>query len=286
MSKTPPFLFKNYTWIFFTSAFLCMLTCSLEGMAQGNLLITPKRVVFNQKQRSQEINLANIGIDTARYVVSFIQIRMNDNGFEQITKPDPGQNFADEFLRIFPRSVTLAPNEAQLVKIQVRPSEKLLPGEYRSHLYFRAVPKETVLGERPSATDTSSFSVRLTPVFGISIPIIIRVGESTAEVTLSNSKLEIADGNIPVLTTRFNRTGNMSVYGDLTVEHISMEGIITRAGLIKGISVYTPNSYRNIRVQLDKTSGINYQSGKLRITYTSPIEENAVKLASTELTLK
>ena len=77
-------------------------------MAQGNLLVTPKRVVFEGNKRSEELNLANIGKDTATYIISFIQIRMKEDGmFERITQPDPEQNFADKNLRFFPRTVTL-----------------------------------------------------------------------------------------------------------------------------------------------------------------------------------
>ena len=66
-----------------------------------------------------DLNLANTGKDSATYAISLVQIRMNeDGGFENITEPDPGQNFADKNLRFFPRSVTLAPGEAQSIKVQ------------------------------------------------------------------------------------------------------------------------------------------------------------------------
>ncbi len=85
-----------------------------RAQAQGNLLVTPRRVVFDGSSRVMELNLANTGRDTARYNISFIQYRMTEEGaFEEITEPDPGQFFADNHLRFFPRSVTLAPNEAQ-----------------------------------------------------------------------------------------------------------------------------------------------------------------------------
>lgn len=40
--------------------------------AQGDLLITPKRVVFEGKTRMQELSLANIGTDTVKFMVSFM----------------------------------------------------------------------------------------------------------------------------------------------------------------------------------------------------------------------
>src|ERR1700741_1501873 len=105
-----------------------------QGRGQGNLLLTPKRIVFQGSKKSQELNLANIGKDTARYIISFVQIRMKEDGsFEKISQPDSGQNFADANLRFFPRSVTLAPNETQTVKVQAVRTEELKEGEYRSH---------------------------------------------------------------------------------------------------------------------------------------------------------
>ena len=68
-------------------------------------------------------------------------------------QPDSGQQFADKYLRFFPRRVTLAPNESQMVKLQMVKTNELQPGEYRSHLYFRAVPKEQPLGESDPKKD-------------------------------------------------------------------------------------------------------------------------------------
>ena len=122
-----------------------LVTSNLE--AQGNLLITPRRVVFEGTKKNEELNLANTGSDTATFNVSMVQYRMKEDGaFEEIKEPDPGQNFADKYVRFFPRSVTLAPNESQVVKMQLYRTTELQPGEYRSHVYFRAVPKVTALG--------------------------------------------------------------------------------------------------------------------------------------------
>ena len=266
--------------------FLYFVICSSANLkAQGNLVITPKRVVFEGQKRSQIINLANIGKDTAQYVVSFIQIRMKDDGtFEQIEVPDPGQKFSDKNLRIFPRRVTLAPNEAQVVKVQLSQYDKLTPGEYRSHLYFRSVPKEVPLGEKSSEADSAGVSVRLVPIFGISIPIIIRSGEPTLKVSLSNLKLETL-GSDQILTARFNRSGSISVYGDLTVHHVSNTGKVSQIALVKGISVYTPNKIRDMRINLDTKSGVNYRSGKLLVTYTTLTEGKSEKLATAELSI-
>ena len=254
--------------------------------AQGDLLITPRRIVFDGNNRVMDISLANIGTDTATYNITFIQYRMNDDGsFTEITEPDPGQKFASDNLRFFPRRVTLPPNEAQLVKMQITNLNKLEPGEYRSHAYFRAVPIITALGDELKNEDTTSLSIQLVPVFGISIPIIIRVGTSNTSVALSRVKLESPEGNTKKLSFTINRNGNMSVYGDLKVVHIAPNNEETDVAAINGVSVYTPNSSRNIELWLDPSKIVDYSSGKLIITFIGQSQTKPEKYAETVLNL-
>lgn len=263
-----------------------LLLFSLDLNAQGNLLITPRRVVFEGSKRSMDLNLANTGEDTATYAISIVQIRMKDDGgFETITEPDPGQRFADSYIRFFPRSVTLGPKEAQVVKVQLTKTNELISGEYRSHIYFRAIPKQKPLGEEDKIKDTTTISVRLIPIFGITIPVIIRVGESTTKVTLSELALQTVNDTIPRLSLAFNRSGNMSVYGDLAVDYISLQGKITRVGIANGVAVYTPNIIRRFQFNLDKVPGVNLKAGTLRVIYSAPSDVKAVRYAEAELAL-
>lgn len=256
--------------------------------AQGDLLITPRRVVFEGGSKLQEINLANSGSDTARYVISLVEVRMNANGtFEFINAPDSGQQFASNFLRFFPHSVTLPPNEAQVVKVQLQHTADLDTGEYRSHIYFRAVPKQQPLGEDKQLDSPQTISIKLTPVFGITIPVIVRVGKNTTTASMSDVSLTMED-TIPRLNVTFHREGNMSVYGDVSVDHISPSGKVTPIGSLKGVAVYTPNKARQLHVALAKTSGVNYHSGKLRVYYQEmPTQLNAKVevLATSEIQL-
>ena len=247
--------------------FFCQTFFPVGLMAQGNLLVNPKRAVFEGSKRIITLNLANTGKDTAKYNISFLQYRMKeDGGFEEITRPDSLQLFADKYLRIFPRTVVLGPNEAQVVKVQLTRTNLLIPGEYRSHLYFRAVPDEKPLGET-SKDSSKNISVKLIPIFGISIPVIIRSGQSTTKIDITDISFQLTAEKIPQLKLQLNRTGNMSVYGDLTVTHISPQGKNTQIGIVKGISVYAPNLKR--RFVLNLNEGINYRSGKIKVEYAA-----------------
>lgn len=261
-------------------SFLC-LVFTTPALAQGDLMIMPKRIVFDGNQRSHEINLANTGSDTATYAISFIQYKMTEEGkFEEVTEAEVGQRFASDFLRYYPRRVSLAPNESQTVRVQLTRSGNLESGEYRSHVYFRAVEEQTALGLEDEQ-DSDGISIQIKTVFGISIPIIIRQGESTTSLEIKNLDLDLSK-EVPLLSMALEREGNMSVYGDMKVEHISGSGVSTEVGLVKGISVYTPNSLRNFTMPLHYSAETDLAKGKLRVTYTS---ESGEVLAVQEIQL-
>jgi len=255
--------------------------------AQGNLLVTPRRIMFENTTRVQELNLANIGKDTARYIVSIMEIRMNEDGsFEQIKMPDTGQQFASKNLRIYPRSVTIAPGESQLVKVQLIRAETLLPGEYRSHIYVRAVPVEKPLGDKDDGRDTGEISVKLTAIFGISIPALVRIGENDTRITLSDPTFTKVDGKAPRLAVTLLRSGKMSSYGDLTVECITPVGKVSQVGMVKGLAVYTPNSRRRFQLDLSTLPDVDYAAAKLRIVYKTQKDAKMQDAAETELVLQ
>jgi hypothetical protein len=267
------------------SAILSLLDIT-GAYAQGNLLITPRRVVFDGTRRVMELNLANTGVDTARYSISLLQYRMNENGtFTEITEPDPGQNFADKNIRFFPRSVTLGPNEAQSIRMQVINQDRLSPGEYRSHVYFRSVPNVTALGDEDLIKDSTSVSVRLIPIFGITIPVIIRVGENNTKVSISDITLHNNEDTSRIVDFKINRTGNMSVYGDVKVIYEAESGKETQVGALNGLAVYSPNPFRRVFIELNDDKSVDYKRGKIKIVYSAQSETKPEIFAQSELNL-
>jgi len=276
-----------------TSAF-CLLAIifalvlfSNKSTAQGNLLITPRRVVFEGNKQSQELTLANTGVDTAKYTVSFVQYRMTEDGsFVQIEVPDEGQLFADKYLRFFPRTVTLPPNGSQVIRMQFRKMPDMQNGEYRSHVYFRAVPDEKLLGDDQANADTTSIGIKLVPIFGISIPVIIRNGDLQVKVDLTSLSLDLKSDTVPNLTITFERSGDKSVYGDLSVMWTPSQGEPVEVGVVRGIAVYTPNKLRKFKMQLRNVPGVNYTKGKLMIKFQAPNDGKAEIYAEKEFLLK
>lgn len=234
----------------------------------GDILIFPKRLTFDGVQdRVKILNLHNNGKDTATFKISYIEYKMlNNGGFERIEEPEPGQKFASSHLRFYPRKITLAPDETQVVKVQLVKTNDLEPGEYRSHLYFRAEkPKEAYSTKK--GENKEGFNINLIPVYGVSVANIIRVGEPEVQVDIGEYSMEY-HMDAPLINITFSREGNMSSYGDISVVHIAPNGKSTLAGEIQGFAIYSPGTIRKTKIELKKEEGINYTQGKLKITYS------------------
>lgn len=265
-----------------------MVGLTIQCLAQGDLLITPTRVVFEGNNQKEQLNLVNIGADTAIYSITFVQYNMKEDGtFVAISKPDSGQMFADPYLRIFPRRVTLAPREPQVVMLQCRRKKDMPSGEYRSHIYFRAEKNTNPLGSGKSVSDTTQLKVQLIPVFGLSIPVIIRSGLVNVSATLSDLSMETQQDTIQFLKLTINRTGNISIYGDLVVNYSPANGKTYEIAKVKGVGVYTNINKRIISIKLNKLPGTTLSNGKLAVKYISHNEDKKIIVyAEGELDIK
>jgi hypothetical protein len=214
-----------------------------------------------------------MGKDTTTYSISFVNKNMKEDGsFENIEKPDSGQMFAEPFLRIFPRQITLAPGEPQVIMLQCRRMPNMLPGEYRSHLFFRSERDYYPLGEKKIRKDTNLVSVQLIPIYGMSIPIIIRNGKMEVNTNLTDLKLIDQNDSLQNLKLTINRKGNYSSYGNLIVEYLPLKGYPLTIGSMNGVSVYTNINKRNVTIKLNKIPGVVFTNGNLRVRYTSRVD--------------
>jgi P pilus assembly chaperone PapD len=258
------------------TSLLLALSCALgpaTALARGgpgDLLVTPTRIVFEGRPRTAEITLVNVGSSTATYRITFVNLRMDEvGGMTEIAAEGakPGEQFADSLIRYSPRQVTLEPMMAQTVRMQLRLPASLAAGEYRSHLLFRAVPQPDA---DPKVGESSpEFSVTLTAVYGVSIPVIVRHGETTAAGALSQLGIVRSPGAVPpALRFWIRRSGNQSIYGNLTATFIPAAGKPTVVGLAKGVAVYTPNEARSAELLLRAPPGVTLENGRIHLAYT------------------
>lgn len=214
--------------------------------ASGDLLIAPTRVILDGR-RGTEVILNNIGTEEATYRVTLELRRMNDEGRlddVDLEKATEQEKAALGAIRYAPRRVTLPPNQPQSIRIGMQPSEALADGEYRAHMLFRAIPKAPVANGADNATD--GFKIQITPIYGISIPIIVRKGNLQATAALNNVRFG-KDDEGQTLEVDLNRSGNRSLFGEI---HVSKPGASEPLSVMKGIAAYPEIARRTISVPL------------------------------------
>jgi P pilus assembly chaperone PapD len=249
-------------------AFLSALATTLAAQdGIGSLLVAPTRVVFGGTRHTAEISLINTGSRAATYRISLIRLRMNERGdVQEIEEGQAGERFADALVRFSPRQVTLEPRVAQTVRIALRKPADLEAGEYRSHLLFREMPSADAPVEEAKA---GGFSVRLIPIFGVSIPVIVRHGALTSLLLLEGSRLVESAGGEQALQVTLRREGDSSVYGTLEVAWLPARGGRVEVGRVQGVAVYMPNLSRVVLIPLARLEAGALTRGRLEVTFTA-----------------
>ncbi len=250
--------------------------------AQGDLLVAPTRVVVNGAGNA-EVVLSNIGEKPATYRISLELRRMDESGdFANIAEADatPEERAALEMVRYSPRRVTLLPGQPQAVRLSVRPPEGLPDGEYRVHMGFRAIP-DPVSTESGTASEeaASAVSIKLTPIYGITIPVFLRKGRLDAKAGIEAVKL-VRLGGRDFVQVSMSRSGNRSVYGELIGKTARGETLFS----MRGIAIYPEVSRRDVHVPLGPEQ-MAMAKGPVQLEYRELPENGGAVLAQATVTL-
>jgi P pilus assembly chaperone PapD len=268
-----------------------LATPGAPAYAAGDLMVTPTRVVLNNSQRSTVLSIVNTGTEATTYRISLVFRRMTESGeLETITTPGPAEELAAHLVRYSPREVTLAPGVTQNVRVQIRKPADHAAGEYRVHMLFLEVPSAETAGTSVSGLNgqkPADVAVKLTQIYGVSIPLIVRHGETTASVALRDLQLQppAKEGAPPTLSLDVQRTGNRSVYGECAATFIGRDGVEKPLGALRNVAVYTPLAHRTMRMALDVPSGLALRQGRVRLTFKETSPPSDKPLAQAELTL-
>lgn len=262
---------------------------AVGGMGDVNLY--PRRVVIAGRERSATVGLYNRATASGEYDITISDMMMEPDGrvVDLASVGDPALadrvKVASPFLRWSPRKVVLPPSEAQLVRIMVRIPPDLPDGEYRSHFTVVSVPPQGdgLSIEQAVGEQNGGVGVQIVPRFGISIPVIVRVGETTAQTALTD--LDIVREAQPVVRLTIARQGTRSVFGDLTVTGDSGKVLI---GQIKGVGVYPEIAARTVQIPIDpKVLPALYASGaNITVTYTDDDFSPGQILAKADFTVR
>lgn len=266
---------------------LILLLLTTSGFAElaiaaGQLMVAPTRIIFEARDRTAQVSLVNSGNEAETFRLEFVRKRMTENGqFQDVVSPQEGERFSDTMIRFSPRQVTLPPGQSQTIRLILRKKANLEAGEYRSHLLFKTIPKTSSSSiESVGSKDGKNLSIELTPALGISIPVIVRHGKTNADITIDGIK-PLFDKKLKKQMVEFvlGRSGNQSVYGDLSVNLIKSNGTTYNLARVNGISVYSPNKSRKIRLVIYPPKNVSLKDGKLVVVYTKPADAGGAIMA-------
>src|SRR5205085_7936097 len=121
----------------------------------------------------------------------------------------------------------------------LRPND-LAPGEYRTHLTVTEVPPEDIglTAEQAAQIGPKELSIRIVPIFSLSIPLIVRQGDVDVRAGLESPHLTTEKAGAtgeerkPAVGITLARLGTNSVYGNLEVRRGSEV-----LGAVRGIAV-------------------------------------------------
>jgi P pilus assembly chaperone PapD len=269
------------------ASLLGSLLLVLAQPAYADLMLYPTRIIFEKNQRAAQIELMNNGSKPATYRISLVNRRMTEDGkFEAADTAAPGERFAADMLRFSPRQITLEPGTAQTVRVMLRKPAELLEGEYRSHLQFEKLPdvEGNASIENQGQAD-KSIGIVLNALVGASVPVIVRHGATSANVSLGRLTLQRDDAKRPLLSLQFEREGNSSVYGDLSVTFTPRGGKPQTLAEAGGIAVYVPNRVRQVALPLQVPAGLALARGTLEVSYRERPEAGGKLLAQANLEL-
>lgn len=255
----------------------------------GDLVVTPTRVVFENRTRSAQVTLANRGSATATFRISLIDMVMDEAGQMSEIPAAEGQSAAS-LVRYAPRQIDIAPGAHQVVRLSLRKPANLADGEYRSHMFFHALPPESAGRSITDETglENNELRIQLIPIYGVTIPVIVRQGSLSLRADITDTVHLPTSGDMPErMEITLNRDGETSAFGDLVATYQPADGSAEIVvGQINRIAVYTPNTKRKVVMILQVPDGVSLKSGGvLQVTYRATETEGGKVIAQQSVTL-
>ncbi len=247
----------------FLRLFLACLLVSWAfiGAAYANIMITPTRVVFDERDRYAVVNLINGSDETKVYLLEWKFMRMQEGsgGYERLEEPFTDFDLS-QYVDFSPRRVTLAPGAVQKVRLALRRPADVPTGDYHIHLKFKLEEME------PSQVIVSNGGKNISTAVKVNvsytIPVIARFGEvqASAEIERIDMGRDQDSGKLYV-EVPVARSGTHAVLGYLRVFHLDKAGNERLIGEISNAHIFPEINKRIFKVQLND----EIQGGRLRV---------------------
>lgn len=230
---------------------VCALASPMSAYAE--LSIIPTRVLFEDRDRFEEVILLNTGDETRTYDMSWEFFRMLEGSSKSMQErvDGPISDFdLSKHVVFSPRRVTLAPKGRQKIRLALRRPGEVPVGDYRAYLRFSPTFEAQVPDSSPAQGQSAAVNFR----YRFAIPVIFQSGDLDVKAKIKSMNFERNEknGNL-VARINITRSGVHSALGHLFVYDGQGEVI----GEISNAHVYSEVGNREMRVLLstDNLSG-------------------------------
>jgi len=247
----------------------------------GDLLVAPTRIVLDGR-KGAEVILNNIGEEPATYRVSVEFRRMTeDGGLVDVPQPTAEDQKAADMIVYAPRKVVLAPHQPQAIRIRAIPAQGLPDGEYRVHLLFRAIPPANPVVQAAATEPARGLRFQLTPVYGVTIPVIVRLGNLQATARINNVHLDQKNGK-SLVALDIARSGPRSTFGEVRV---LKAGVKAPIAIQKAVAIYTEIGVRHVAIPVDEAYK-GQVAGPVTVQYVETFDDGSHVIAEAQASLR
>lgn len=243
--------------------------------ARADLLVAPTRVDFNERTKGGTVTLTSVAKEKKTYRISWHPLKQREDGsYEVLEEPRTDAKVLHDAVRYTPRQVTLEPGESQTVRLSFKAPDGGLTGEFRSHLLFVAEPAQDSDPAANKGQSAEGVAIDLTMIYGVSIPVVARVGVLENAATISYKEtLTQADGRRTAVVD-VTRAGTASSFGDVEIYDGAKQ-----IGLLRGVAVFNEINRRTVQVPLDVAPGAKI-GGPLKVRYVKPDDGSVISEAT------
>lgn len=241
--------------LFLGFVLLCVFCAQIPAYA--DILITPTRVVFNDKQRFAEVTLANVTNATKSYEIGWQLYKMEEKtGFYNPVEVTPEYDLS-KLVFFAPRRVTLPPGGKQKVKLRFSRPADMPDGDYHVHLKFKAF-KPAITPSDPEDKVLAQVSINIS----FTIPIIVRIGEPKIEASIGQISLDRDQNGKVTMNVPVERDSSLpyAIIGHMRAYFDSGSGE-EFVGEVSNANVFPEVSRRDFSLILTK----EVSAGKLRV---------------------
>src|SRR3954469_22576399 len=133
-----------------------------------------------------------------------------------------------------------------------------------------------------AASAEKGLRFQLTPVYGVTIPVIVRLGNLQATAGIANVHLDKGEDGNSVVSLELSRSGTRSTYGEVRV---LKPGVKDPIAVQKGVAVYTEVNSRKVSLPFSPAYK-GAVSGPVTVQYVETFDDGSHVLAETQAVLR